>query len=448
MTEDVLIKGKVGPYRIKRDDAVLYGIGALKRSKKELDLNRLSNTLGIRTRSLRNILSRLVKQGHISHSRKEAQRFFFTERGEKKFKDLEIIINKKIINNENFSLLQTKPEIKFSMMTDPYARICFINSLFFQGSTFDQAWREVPQNKNLTISASYIDEFIGLGERSSSDHFEEVLKCSSLYGVCFKDLGDDPKRSLERPIDLILEAELSRRKGEVGNAKAIYENLLCKPEGLNENSWLLCFIGFVQCLINENKIDASVQLIDEMLEKTNEPVHKAALKKLKADLFQDIGKEDEASSLYHSCLGTFNKKDHPVLRTAVLNNLGVLYFKKGNHRAASKMWEEAMKIARKEDLTWMTSIASVNLADVHSMDGKTRLALDYLRKARNVMKETGDLEGLSAVDFNMSLVQIDKGNLSLAEKYFKRSRSFPLTYEKKLAEREKAYNERLEMRRK
>jgi len=58
MTEDVLIKGKVGPYRIKRDDAVLYGIGALKRSKKELDLNRLSNTLGIRTRSLRNILSR------------------------------------------------------------------------------------------------------------------------------------------------------------------------------------------------------------------------------------------------------------------------------------------------------------------------------------------------------------------------------------------------------
>jgi len=50
------------------------------------------------------------------------------------------------------------------MMTDPYARICFINSLFFQGSTFDQAWREVPQNKNLTISASYIDEFIGLGK--------------------------------------------------------------------------------------------------------------------------------------------------------------------------------------------------------------------------------------------------------------------------------------------
>ncbi len=114
---------------------------------------------------------------------------------------------------------------------------------------------------------------------------------------------------------------------------------------------------------------------------------------------------------------------------------------------SSKMWEEAMKIARREGLTWMTSIASVNLADVHSMDGKTRLALDHLRKARKVMKETGDLEGLSAVDFNMALVQIDKGNLSLAEKYFKRSRSFPLTYEKKLAEREKAYNERLEMRR-
>jgi len=106
-----------------------------------------------------------------------------------------------------------------------------------------------------------------------------------------------------------------------------------------------------------------------------------------------------------------------------------------------------MKIARREGLTWMTSIASVNLADVHSMQGKTRLALDYLRKARKVMKETGDLEGLSAVDFNMAIVQIDKGNLSLAEKYFKRSRSFPLTYEKKIAEREKAYNERLEMRR-
>ncbi len=447
MNEDVPFKGIVGQYRIKRDDVVLYGIGALKRSKKGLDLNRLSNTIGIRNRSLRNIVSRLVNQGIIGHSRKGKQRIHFTEWGEKKFNDLEIIMNKIIINYENISFLQSRSEIKFSMMTDPYARICFINSLFFQGSTFDQAWREVLQIKDRTISASYIDEFIGLGEGSSSDHFEEVLKFSSLYGVCFEDLGDDPKRSLERPIDLLLEAELSRRKGEVGNAKGIYENLLCKPEGLNENSWLLCFIGFVQCLINENKMDASVQLIDEMLEKTKEPVHKAALKKLKADLFQDIGREDEASSLYHSCLGTFNKKDHPVLRTAVLNNLGVLYFKNGNHRAASKMWKEAMKIARREGLTWMTSIASVNLADVHSMHGKTRLALDYLRKARKVMKETGDLEGLSAVDFNMAIVQIDKGNLSLAEKYFKRSRSFPLTYEKKIAEREKAYNERLEMRR-
>ena len=66
-----------------------------------------------------------------------------------------------------------------------------------------------------------------------------------------------------------------------------------------------------------------------------------------------------------------------------------------------------------------------------------------LGKARTFLKDIGDLEGLSDVDFNMALIQIEKGDIKKAWKYFEAAESFPLTYEKKREERRRVFEGRM-----
>ena len=87
-------------------------------------------------------------------------------------------------------------------------------------------------------------------------------------------------------------------------------------------------------------------------------------------------------------------------------------------------------------------MTSINLADAYSLQGNPKKALRLLGKARTFLKQVGDLEGLSEVDFNMALVQIEIGNEKKALEYFERAQSFPLTYERKLNERREVFEGR------
>ena len=58
--------------------------------------------------------------------------------------------------------------------------------------------------------------------------------------------------------------------------------------------------------------------------------------------------------------------------------------------------------------------------------------------------QVDDPEGMSEVDFNMALLQIEKGNRKKALKNFDRAMEFPLIYYRKAKEREEVFKGRME----
>ena len=197
-------------------------------------------------------------------------------------------------------------------------------------------------------------------------------------------------------------------------------------------------------MVYENDLEDTLELLNNTMESTQNPIHRAFLKKIMADIVQDHDSFNEASDLYRSCLGIFQEKTFPVIRASVLNNLGVLYFRKGETNIAMGLWKEALKIVKKIGLKWSIHMTSINLADAYSLQGNTKKALRLLGEARSFLKTAGDLEGISDVDFNMALVQIEKGDEKRSMYYFNMSEDFPLSYRMKVMEKRKVFKGRIE----
>lgn len=432
---------------MKREDVVLFGIGSILQDRDLIDRDLLGNSLGISARSLSNILSKLVKNDMIRSTGSEygsLSSIQLTKNGEKEF----LAIKEDLIKKRSKNVFDEGVTIDISKMIvspgDPYDIIGIVDNVVFRKtSSIEKVIERITSHIRDRKFSRYFEEIIGTTFHTSTFELEHVLKRSSIYGIPSIRRNRDKEVSAEDIRSMIFDAERARREGDIEKAKGIYGSVLSNVVVLDMNVWVLCFTGLIQCLVYENKEVRSVELLDEVMEVVETPVHKSLLRKLKADIIQDLGRMDEASRLYHSCLAVLSERENPILRITVLNNLGVLYLRKDDRRSATALWKDALRIARKENLPWMISIASINLADVYSMNGRIETAVRSLRNARKILEQCGDMEGLSAVDFNMALVQIAKGNEKMAYRYFERSKSFGLLYLRKSEERERVFKERI-----
>jgi tetratricopeptide (TPR) repeat protein len=326
---------------------------------------------------------------------------------------------------------------------DPYEKLEFINiTLFNQKKDGIHLLNSIKMKRLNNRLSKYILEVNSIKREIDIQNLERILENSSIYSIS-QNFGERSTGSCEFDINsMILEAEFSRRIGDIQKAKGIYDRIIQRCSGLDPNTWLLCFTGIIQCLVYMNLEKEGLDLLDESIKLSKDSIESRFLIKIKADIIQHFDRQDEASDLYKSCLGLFQKKDFPIIRASILNNLGVIYFRKNDIDASIILWEESRDILKGQGFKWSFHMTSINLADAYSLKGNTKRALRILGEARTFLNEVGDLEGVSEVDFNMALVQLERCDLKKAEKYYKKAEEFPLLFQRKREERKNVFMNR------
>ena len=434
---------------IRKADVILYSLRDITSLDKELDLIRIGRILCIKKSTLNRYLKDLDRKGWIRIARNGKGRIesvILTGAGLRECEQTDRLISNIVLDPKSSGFSKRVPlQYVLDQLKGPYEIMEFLDLYFIKTKTEVTAILDnIKSMRQDSRISRYIDEVFSLDSGGSTRTLEDILNTLSIYGI-----GNENRKIAESLYDsnidsLLLKAEILRRKGLIEEAKAIYDGLLHRRTGLESGRWILCLSGLVQCMVYLNQEKDGIELIERMIESIENPAERGFLKKVKADIVQGLGRFKEASDLYKSCLGLFQAKCYPTIRASILNNLGVLYFRKDEIEIATKLWEEAYDILIKEKLRWSICMTSINLADAYSLQGETRKASRLLGRARTFLEEVGDLEGLSEVDFNMALLQIEKGNRKKALKNFDRAMEFPLIYYRKAKEREEVFKGRME----
>ncbi|MEA3558557.1 MAG: tetratricopeptide repeat protein, partial [Candidatus Thermoplasmatota archaeon] len=394
------------------------------------DIKRMARCLDVEECTIDRYLRNMKTEGLLETVRKKGGNVTFklTLTGTEVVERINEIISETFLDPGSSGFAKKVPfKMILDRFTNPYERMEFLVRYFIRKEMdTTRIIEEIKAMRQDSGVSMYIKEVLSMEGDSDIKLMEEILRSSSIYSAT----SEDPKKmgSQSNLDHMILRAEVLRRTGSVKNAKDIYDALLQRSAGLESNRWLLCFSGSVQCMIYMNHEEEALKMLEHIFHSIRNPVERGFLNKIKADILQDLDRYQEASELYRSCLGIFHKRKYPVIRTSILNNLGVQYFRKDETRISTELWEDAFKIAKGTELPYLISIISINLADAYGLNGRFYKAEQLLRDARKVLRTARDLEGLSGVDFNQALVSIEKGEKEKAVKYFNKAQEFPLSY--------------------
>ncbi|MDG6224999.1 MAG: tetratricopeptide repeat protein [Candidatus Thermoplasmatota archaeon] len=277
---------------------------------------------------------------------------------------------------------------------------------------------------------------------SVGQSMNELIEDLTLVGKKDPGIGDD--LDYDSVPNALITAEMRIRRGRDLDARRIYQTLLRNRAKLDPAYWIFCIIGLIRCTKVLEGQESALELADRFLETVEDPAYKAMLKKIKADILQDMKRFKESEETYNSIIKTLKRINMPHLNMMVLNNVGVLHFRQGREDKAVDCWKKARTIAVKNDLKWAEAISNVNLSDTYAKEGNLKTAKEILRKSKKIFEKIDDQEGMSEYNFNMALVTVEYGNRELALDYFKRCEDFPLQYREKRVERREVINERFE----
>jgi tetratricopeptide (TPR) repeat protein len=123
-------------------------------------------------------------------------------------------------------------------------------------------------------------------------------------------------------------------------------------------------------------------------------------------------------SLLDSAVRSFELQGIPLLCCIAFNNRGVYFFRKLIFDRAEEDWNKAMKYAKKAGSYYSEGVIGCNLADIEAQRKNFEKSARHLEKAREIFMERSDLEGLSLVEHNASIMFLEKGDLDTALHHF------------------------------
>jgi len=255
----------------------------------------------------------------------------------------------------------------------------------------------------------------------------------ALFRACF--YGDIPPEEFLKGegsdaniFDLLLIAEAHQKQGRLNEAASIYEHLLSGKLRLTENQWFLANSGMALNMFKEGREEASITEIRSLIDRTENKILKAYGKLVLARILSSHQKLEECLELYNSIVKAFDHHGIPLLSCIAHNNRGVAYYRLERLEDAMIEWEKAIKFAKKAKSDYSEATIFTNTSDMHGLSGNPELGMKQLQKARTIFERMNDLEGLSGVEFNLSLLLLDKKELNEAVEHFRTGQSiaFPL----------------------
>jgi tetratricopeptide (TPR) repeat protein len=135
-------------------------------------------------------------------------------------------------------------------------------------------------------------------------------------------------------------------------------------------------------------------------------------------LLQDLGKFNITLECYKRGLELVSESDQD-LKSALLNNIGLIYKIKGDYDNALKYYREALHIDKQLEKLSGEAVILSNIGMIYHAKGDYDNALQHLRDALQIDEKLGDLQGKAVRLNNIGLIYNAQGDYEKAMQHYK-----------------------------
>jgi tetratricopeptide (TPR) repeat protein len=416
--------------RVHREHLILYSLDLLldassKPGAHQYTKENLSSALEISPKTLDLYLTKLSGKGLIKRSRKKyasslVDSLSITLGGTKELERLEGIASKMVLTPERHGISSVIPlKNIIDRIRDPLEKVFFF-SVYISVPQFDlidlmHTLHDIAPGSDITQIISELEPVPETGPLP----VPEIFFRSSLFGNIVPEELDTLDGSSQDVNALLILAESYHKRGKLQQAKMIYDHLLSGKVKLTKNQWYIAHIGLAMTIFKDNRPIEAVGLIDEIREDVDNPVMLAYLKQVKGRILSDLNPSEEVIKLLDSAVRSFELQGIPLLCCIAYNNRGVYYYRVEDLDRAEADWKKAMRFAKEAGSYYSEGAIRCNLSDIEAKRKNFDKSADHLDKARRIFEERGDLDGISSVEYNCSLMYIEKGDIVEAFKHYK-----------------------------
>ncbi|MFW3146387.1 MAG: hypothetical protein ACMUIE_06210, partial [Thermoplasmatota archaeon] len=257
-----------------------------------------------------------------------------------------------------------------------------------------------------------------------------------------KGIGDWADGSFD---GLLVKGELMIQRGEFFESMNLFNTILSMKNVPQEVNFI-ANIGKIKSLHGLNKIEDMRELINYLKKTIDNKLAIAYIKEIEADILSMRGNYKEAEVLFKSSIKTFHHYNYQILLCISYGNYGILLFNMARYDDAEKAWIQAKKFAIESNNSLLAANVNPNLASIMRIKKDFNKSEKLLKEAENIFKELNNLEKLSNVEFNRSLLLLSMGQLIESFHLFEKSLNdtYPLIPESMKGERINIYKRELE----
>jgi tetratricopeptide (TPR) repeat protein len=432
------------PTRISKEELVLYSLSRLLDAESEkgpYTKENLSNILDISSGTLDIYLLKSKNKGFLIRKKKKFPRSLsdsleLTKEGRKEAVKIREKIGKEFLTPENHNIHSMVPlDLFLDRILDPLEEILFL-TLYHSIRSFDlqsylQMMKDLREDSNMVRILSDLQE--------EPEH-PGLPVAGTFFRACF--FGDiSPEAFLDEEggygnvFNLLLVAEANQKQGRLEQARTIYDHLLSGKLNLTENQWVIAKTGLGLTYHKEGNNIKAIEMVRSVIEDCENKIMKAYGNQVLARIYSSMERLDEALDLYNYVVRSFDHHGIPLLSCIAYNNRGVAFYRKNDFDRAMIDWQKSIKLAKRSKSSYSEAAILTNIADIESYRGNMETGIKLLERSRSIYEQFNDLEGISGVEFNLSLVLLDMKKLDEAIEHFKIGQeiAFPLPspYERK-----------------
>ncbi len=187
-------------------------------------------------------------------------------------------------------------------------------------------------------------------------------------------------------------------------------------------SWILRIKGEMERAIKEG--EKGLQLIEKA------GIDEKKMKLVKAKGFNNLGvifwnkgEYDKAIEFYEKCLRICEGIGYKQGIGAASGNLGIIYKNKGEYDRAIEFYEKYLRISEEIGYKYGIGAASGNLGIIYRIKGEYDRAIEFYEKNLRIREEIGDKQGIGKACSNLGNVHMEKGEydraIELHQKYLR-----------------------------
>jgi tetratricopeptide (TPR) repeat protein len=410
--------------QLSTSDLVLLVIGEMpERRIQENDLEDISIALGRSIITLKRSITYLKKKDLLMKSREHNTSVFtITEDGISKVDEIRSRLDNLYLVPERHNIpVAIKLVNVLNLINNPFFRVFLLN-LFFERREFDLLYtlKTFELLENETSIYNLFENVKIFQNPTGISNFVHSFMDSTLFGIEREEEIQETNRVKRGYEVLLLEAQIKVSQGEFTEGLDRYNEILKMPD-IPPDVWFITCVGKIKTLANMGKRKEMNQVLEETRYLINNKMAIAYLNQIQADILGIEGDFKNAKCLFNKCIGTFRHYNHPLFLSIAYNNYGILMFNREKYSEAEKLWKQAKRYALEGESSYQDAIVQTNLSSIERLKGDLKKAKKHLVNARKIYKDLNNLENISDLEFNISLIHLSEENMDQAIELFNRS---------------------------